>query len=65
MKLTDRIDAINIKGGAIALGHPLGCSGARITGALAHILKEENASFGLATMCVGLGQGVSTVLERL
>ncbi len=65
LKLLDRMDHINIKGGAIALGHPLGCSGARITGALAHILNEKNAQFGLATMCIGMGQGVATVLERV
>jgi acetyl-CoA acyltransferase len=65
MKLLDRMDHINIKGGAIALGHPLGCSGARITGALAHILKQKDAQFGLATMCIGMGQGVATVLERV
>jgi len=65
MKLRDRMDVINIKGGAIALGHPLGCSGARITGTLAHILNEQDAQFGLATMCIGLGQGVATVLERI
>ena len=65
MKLTDRLDRINIKGGAIALGHPLGCSGARITGAVAHILQEQDAQFGLATMCIGLGQGVATVLEKV
>lgn len=55
----------NIKGGAIALGHPLGCSGARITGALAHIMKDNDAQYGLATMCIGLGQGVATVLEKV
>ena len=65
MKLTDKQDRINVKGGAIALGHPLGCSGARITGALAHILQEKDAQFGVATMCVGLGQGVTTVIERI
>lgn len=65
MKLMDRLDRINVKGGAIALGHPLGCSGARITGALAHILNEQDGQFGLATMCIGLGQGVATVLERV
>lgn len=64
-KLLDRLDDINIKGGAIALGHPLGCSGARITGALAHVLREKDAQFGLATMCIGMGQGVATVIERL
>ena len=65
MKLLDRQDVVNIRGGAIALGHPLGCSGARITGALAHILEDKDATLGLATMCVGMGQGVATVIERL
>jgi acetyl-CoA acyltransferase len=65
MKILDRQDRINIKGGAIALGHPLGCSGARITGTLAHTLVKKNAQFGLATMCIGMGQGVATVLERV
>jgi len=65
LKLLDRLDHINIKGGAIALGHPLGCSGARITGALAHVLQEQDAQFGVATMCIGMGQGVATVIERL
>ncbi len=65
LKLKDRTDIINVKGGAIALGHPLGCSGARITGALAHILQEKEARYGLATMCIGLGQGVATIIERI
>jgi acetyl-CoA acyltransferase len=65
LKLLERQDRINIKGGAIALGHPLGCSGARITGALAHVLQEKNAQFGVATMCIGMGQGVATLLERV
>ncbi|MDD3763969.1 MAG: acetyl-CoA C-acyltransferase FadA [Nevskiales bacterium] len=65
LKLLDRMDRVNIKGGAIALGHPLGCSGARITGALAHVLNEKDAQFGVATMCIGMGQGVATVLERV
>jgi len=65
MKILDRQDRINIKGGAIALGHPLGCSGARITGSLAHTMVKKNAQFGLATMCIGMGQGVATVLERV
>ncbi len=65
MKLTERMDRINVKGGAIALGHPLGCSGTRITGAVAHVLEEQDAQFGLATMCIGLGQGVSTIIERI
>ncbi len=56
---------VNPNGGAIALGHPLGCSGSRITGNLAHVLHEKNASIGLATMCIGLGQGVATIVERM
>lgn len=56
---------LNLNGGAIALGHPLGCSGARITGSLAHQLRENNKKYGLATMCIGLGQGVATVIENL
>ena len=56
---------VNLNGGAIALGHPLGCSGARITGTLAHQLRQNNKKYGLATMCIGLGQGVATVRENL
>ena len=55
---------VNIKGGAIALGHPLGMTGARIVGTLARILNLENAKYGIATACVGGGQGVATLLER-
>ncbi|MDN5874283.1 MAG: acetyl-CoA C-acyltransferase, partial [Sinobacteraceae bacterium] len=65
LKLMERQDRINIHGGAIALGHPLGCTGSRITGAMAHILNDNDAQFGLATMCVGMGQGVATILERV
>lgn len=64
LKIGERMDRINLKGGAIALGHPLGCSGARITGALAHVLNENGGEYGLATMCIGMGQGVATVLQR-
>lgn len=56
---------VNIDGGAIALGHPLGASGARITGKLASLLKREGKRFGLATMCIGGGQGVATILEAV
>lgn len=56
---------VNLNGGAIALGHPLGCSGARITGTLAHQLRQNNKKYGLATMCIGMGQGVATVIESL
>ncbi len=58
-------DKVNIKGGAIALGHPLGCSGSRITGTLLNVLEQKDATLGLATMCIGLGQGISTVIERI
>lgn len=64
--LLDHVEKkVNLNGGAIALGHPLGCSGARITGTLAHQLKQNNKKYGLATMCIGLGQGVATVIENL
>jgi len=56
---------VNIDGGAIALGHPLGASGARITGKAASILKREGKQFALATMCIGGGQGIATVLEAV
>lgn len=64
--LLDQVDKkVNLNGGAIALGHPLGCSGSRITGTLAHQLRQNNKKYGLATMCIGLGQGVATVIENL
>ena len=66
LSLLDVMDKkVNLNGGAIALGHPLGCSGARITGSLAHQLRDNNKKYGLATMCIGLGQGVATVIENL
>ena len=58
-------EKVNLNGGAIALGHPLGCSGARISTTLLHLLERRNAQFGLATMCIGLGQGIATVFERI
>jgi acetyl-CoA C-acetyltransferase len=57
-------DRLNVNGGAIALGHPLGCSGARIATTLLHELDRRDGRYGLATMCVGFGQGVATVFER-
>jgi 3-oxoadipyl-CoA thiolase len=54
---------VNVNGGAIALGHPLGCSGARIIGALIHELRRRGGGYGLATMCIGVGQGIATVVE--
>jgi acetyl-CoA acetyltransferase family protein len=56
-------EKVNVNGGAIALGHPLGCSGARITTTLIHELRRRGGGFGLATMCIGVGQGISTILE--
>jgi acetyl-CoA acyltransferase len=55
---------VNLQGGAIALGHPLGCSGARIITTLLHQMKARGKATGVATMCVGFGQGVATVFER-
>lgn len=64
--LMEQIDErINLNGGAIALGHPLGCSGARISTTLLNLMERRDAQFGLATMCIGLGQGIATVLERV
>jgi acetyl-CoA acyltransferase len=63
--LMDRMDeTVNLNGGAIALGHPLGCSGARITTALLNTLEQKGGTVGLATMCIGLGQGIATIIER-
>lgn len=58
-------EKINVHGGAIAIGHPLGCSGARISTTLLHAMKDRNAKFGLATMCIGVGQGIATIFERI
>ncbi|NMP17254.1 acetyl-CoA C-acyltransferase FadA [Thalassotalea sp. Y01] len=58
-------DKINLNGGAIALGHPLGCSGARISTTLVNLMESKDANIGLATMCIGLGQGIATVFERV
>ena len=55
---------INLNGGAIALGHPLGCSGARIITTLLSVMEQKNSRTGLATMCIGTGQGIATILER-
>lgn len=63
--LREQMDKVNVHGGAIALGHPFGCSGTRITTTLLNVLRQRDATFGLATMCIGLGQGISTVIERL
>jgi 3-oxoadipyl-CoA thiolase len=56
---------LNVNGGAIALGHPLGCSGARIMTTLVHEMKRRGSRYGLATMCIGVGQGIATIVERI
>jgi acetyl-CoA acyltransferase len=56
---------VNVNGGAIALGHPLGCSGARISATLLHVMKNRGARLGVSTMCIGMGQGVATVFEAV
>jgi acetyl-CoA acetyltransferase family protein len=58
-------DKVNVNGGAIALGHPLGMSGARLITMLSHELKRTGGRYGLATMCIGVGQGIATVIERI
>jgi len=66
LKLADKVDdKVNLNGGAIALGHPLGCSGARIVGTLLNVMEWKDGNLGLATMCIGLGQGIATVIERV
>jgi acetyl-CoA C-acetyltransferase/3-oxo-5,6-didehydrosuberyl-CoA/3-oxoadipyl-CoA thiolase len=55
----------NVNGGAIALGHPLGCSGARILTTLLHEMRRRRVRYGLATMCIGVGQGIATIVERI
>ena len=58
-------DRVNLNGGAIALGHPLGCSGSRISTTLLNLMERRDVQFGVATMCIGLGQGIATVFERV
>jgi 3-oxoadipyl-CoA thiolase len=57
-------DRLNVNGGAIAIGHPLGCSGARLIGTLAHELRRRGGRYGVATMCIGVGQGLAAVIEN-
>ncbi|MCM2324089.1 MAG: acetyl-CoA C-acyltransferase FadA [Oligoflexia bacterium] len=64
--ILDKVEEkVNLNGGAIALGHPLGCSGARILTTLLHLMKARGARTGVATMCIGMGQGIATVVERV
>jgi len=64
--LLDKLDEkVNLNGGAIALGHPFGCSGTRIATTLLNIMEARDMTLGLATMCIGMGQGISTIIERV
>ena len=66
LELLDDMDTkVNLHGGAIALGHPFGCSGTRITGSLLNVMQERDVTLGVSTMCIGLGQGITTVIERV
>ncbi|MCL6414750.1 acetyl-CoA C-acyltransferase FadA [Aestuariirhabdus sp. Z084] len=66
LKVLDKMDEkVNLNGGAIALGHPFGCSGARISGTLLNVMKQNSGTVGVSTMCIGLGQGITTVFERV
>jgi acetyl-CoA acetyltransferase family protein len=58
-------ERVNVNGGAIALGHPLGASGARVLTTLVHELARRKKRYGLATMCIGVGQGIATIVERM
>ena len=57
-------EKVNVRGGAIAIGHPVGASGARIATTLLHAMRDSGARYGIATMCIGLGQGIATLFER-
>ncbi|GHD36776.1 acetyl-CoA C-acyltransferase FadA [Parahalioglobus pacificus] len=66
LDLLDAMDEkVNVHGGAIALGHPFGCSGTRITGSLLNVMEDRDLTLGISTMCIGLGQGITTVVERI
>jgi acetyl-CoA acetyltransferase len=56
---------VNVNGGAIAIGHPLGCSGVRISATLLHEMQKRDCRYGLATMCIGVGQGAAIIYEKL
>jgi acetyl-CoA acyltransferase len=58
-------EKVNVRGGAIAIGHPLGASGARIATTLIRNMVDRGATLGLATMCIGVGQGIATIFERV
>lgn len=66
LKIESHVDSkVNLHGGAIALGHPLGCSGTRLITTLVNLLEQKDKTLGLATMCIGMGQGISTLIERV
>jgi acetyl-CoA acyltransferase len=66
MRMLDMDESrVNVRGGAIAIGHPLGASGARIATTLIHAMNDRDASLGLATMCIGVGQGIAVIFERV
>lgn len=66
LELLDDMDSkVNVHGGAIALGHPFGCSGTRISGSLLTVMEQRDMNVGISTMCIGLGQGITTVMKRL
>lgn len=58
-------ERVNVNGGAIAIGHPLGCSGARILTTLLYEMERREARYGLAAMCIGVGQGIATIIKRV
>ena len=58
-------EKVNVHGGALAIGHPLGASGARIATTLLHAMEQRGAKYGLATMCIGAGQGIATIFEAI
>ncbi|MEM1418778.1 MAG: thiolase family protein, partial [Myxococcota bacterium] len=58
-------EKVNVNGGAIALGHPIGCSGARVVGTLMSVMAQRDADKGLATLCIGVGQGLAVTFERV
>ena len=58
-------EIVNVNGGAVSLGHPLGCSGVRLLVTLMNVMDQKNTSLGLATMCIGSGQGIATVIEKV
>ena len=58
-------DLVNVNGGSIAIGHPLGCSGVRISATLVHEMQRKNVKYGVATMCIGVGQGAAVLYEKV